>query len=662
MSLVSVLAPFDDTALAALASRGLVRRARKETDKGLVAITEYSLDRAILSTDGQTINIDNKGPASAVCSCPATGVCRHILAAVMRLREADDLDSKDTEENANERVEEVISALDELLALSNQDILKFAGADAAKAFALASNPEQFLVQNQGINITVKMQDSDVLVSFIAGQGLKGALYKGPKTKSRVLIASSAILLRIQNGLAFKETDWLTDQKQKTLSHDFLVSIETVLEEAVTAVLSGSPDLIVDRLFDLSISMRMQSAPRVSAQLRGLSKSAALANSRDMNFSAEAFLKQVSATHALITALKESPTDEVYTGVLKRNYKDQDDMQLYMLGARHWTTIGGARGITAYAFNNKDQNWYSLTNARAAGMDLGFNPKSAYHVSTWFGLSMQQMMGLSLTIRGVRVSQDNSCAMTLADGATFDKKALDMRLLSSSGAIFDDWQMLRNSLPERLGSGLKRAVKPLPLMVTPTAFGEFSFDEFKQCYRWELLDVNNTSISVVFSGDKDELVARLNNQQTRIKALLLEVYFKEESLWFEPVSMLFENKSKLVISNFGLDYMTKESLLEKAKAKLQQLKDQLPKFRAPVTEFHDPLSIIVEKVINKLVRIASTPKQTFKIEDLIKESEEAGLLLLARSLDELKAKPNAKRLLKSFYFASEIQALLSLTHS
>lgn len=661
MSLLAVLAPFDDAALGALASKGLVRRARKETDNDSVVVTEHLDDKATISTDDQTVTIDINGPGKADCTCPATGTCRHILAAVMQLRtvtdrnvsKVDDTDSAPTE--AGKEIQEItVSALDELLALSNDQVLKFAGADAANAFTLASNPSQFSVSSEGQNTTVKMLDSHVLVSFIAGQGLKGALYKGLKTKSRLMIASSAILLRAQNGILIKDAEWSGDQQKKPLSKSFLTSIEASLEEALSAVMNGSPDLVADRLFDLSISMRTQSAPRVATQLRGLSKSATLAITRDISFSHEAFLEQLARTYALIYALKQSPSDYAYTGVLKRDYHVRDEMLMYMLGARHWTNPSGARGITAYGFNGKDKSWYTLTNARAAGMDLGFSAKYAYDTALWFGKSIQQMMGFSMDVTGVRVADEGSCATTLADGADFDQNKLGFNELMSSGAVLDDWSVLYNYLLSQLGCGLKRSTKPVPLMVKPSKFGELSFDDFNQCYRWELLDSNDLSVSVIFPEEKDEMVRRLRHQQKRIQGLLLEASVNEGELQFIPVSMVTEAKGKVLITNFQFELLGKESLLERTVGKLRE---QFPRFSASVDEFHDPVSKLIENVVNKLIKIASSPRQKVNLDSLIGESEDAGLLLLAKNLSELQKEPSPSQLLKSFYVAFEARALL-----
>ena len=82
----ATLAAFDDDTLAALANKGLVRRARKDLEKA---------PPEVIAADGQSVSVSVEGctvqmihPAGkSTCTC-ASGVCRHILAAIIFVRES----------------------------------------------------------------------------------------------------------------------------------------------------------------------------------------------------------------------------------------------------------------------------------------------------------------------------------------------------------------------------------------------------------------------------------------------------------------------------------------------------------------------------------------------------------------------------------------------
>jgi hypothetical protein len=79
------LARFDDDAFAALANRGLLRRARKDLDKETPDIVEESSSRLVVQFGGQRIEFDARGPAAARCTCAARAGCQHVLAAAIFL-------------------------------------------------------------------------------------------------------------------------------------------------------------------------------------------------------------------------------------------------------------------------------------------------------------------------------------------------------------------------------------------------------------------------------------------------------------------------------------------------------------------------------------------------------------------------------------------------
>ncbi|MCK1809094.1 MULTISPECIES: hypothetical protein [unclassified Micromonospora] len=72
--------------LAALSNRGLVKRATKEVDAGERPVLTEDADGAVRAAypDGVTVTLPvGGGLAAGICSCPAPGVCRHLLAVVL---------------------------------------------------------------------------------------------------------------------------------------------------------------------------------------------------------------------------------------------------------------------------------------------------------------------------------------------------------------------------------------------------------------------------------------------------------------------------------------------------------------------------------------------------------------------------------------------------
>ena len=86
----ALYAAFDDVALAALASRGLVRRARAEVAAGRVEARETDQEAVtvVVGRPGVEVVLTADGPAQARCPCPVAGVCVHVVAACLWARQA----------------------------------------------------------------------------------------------------------------------------------------------------------------------------------------------------------------------------------------------------------------------------------------------------------------------------------------------------------------------------------------------------------------------------------------------------------------------------------------------------------------------------------------------------------------------------------------------
>ncbi|WP_064445785.1 hypothetical protein [Micromonospora sp. NBRC 110037] len=72
--------------LAALSNRGLVKRATKEVDAGERPVLTEDADGEVRAAypDGVTVTLPGGGGlAAGICSCPAPGVCRHLLTVVL---------------------------------------------------------------------------------------------------------------------------------------------------------------------------------------------------------------------------------------------------------------------------------------------------------------------------------------------------------------------------------------------------------------------------------------------------------------------------------------------------------------------------------------------------------------------------------------------------
>jgi hypothetical protein len=647
-----MLSAHDDNALEALASKGLVRRARRDFDAGLASVKQRDETSAAVTADGQEVSIDKRGPKEAKCDCPADGVCRHILLTVIALRETREAGAPvATPMPAQPEEAPAQSAAADIRSMTQAQLEKFAGADWTAAIAMAESAKDAKITSTGTSCTVDLEGGAASVTFIAG-GIKNAAFKGPKARKRMLVAAAAIVLRTSEGVKLERSDTESTEAEETLSQAFLQEAADALVRAVRMTLNGAPLVAAELLFDIGISARVESAPRLTSHFRILARQARLAEKRDIGFEPEAFLAEAARTRALIEALKTGSDDPILTGSLRRDYQPCAAIDLWFLGASRWRSETGARGLTLFAYDAGNRRWLSATFARAAGQDPTFDPRQTYHAPIWGADSPVNLMGNLWHVPHPLISKDGAIAPTLAKRPTKAHSANPGGALEQTGAMIADWRQLRADLAGRFGSGLRRRTTALPALLSPARYGNLEFDELGQTLELELYDRSGDVISLSLSADANDLAKRLRNEGGRHRMLLVEAICTANRPMYRPVALLAERSEGLAVINLDLDQW-------------QRLKFAVPALNLPSISSRnaaaapaaiDPVRDIASRTLVSAAAAASNmiPADMTK---LAQSADTIGLATLARSLDHLRGNPDARSAMATAYLAAEIQAAL-----
>lgn len=640
------LSLYDDAALEALAPKGVVRRARRDLEAGLSTITERDAKTAVVSADSETVRLDARGPKAAQCTCPATGICRHILLAVMTL-------NAQTAEGsaADEDVEGGATSSDEICALTQPDIQSFAGAEWSAAVTLAaSSPGSALVQN-GRNLTVEIEGSPASVTFLVGLGLKGAAFKGPKSRARVIVAAAALIVRAKHGIVAEAPVEEEIAPTTALSQDYLDDAARKILQTTRMVLAGASPVAADILFDLAISARAEAAPRLTSQLRGLTKQAGQAAKRMVQFEPEAFLAEAARTYALVAALRRTPEDPMLTGVLRRDYLPTPAMDLWVLGAVRWHTESGARGLTLHGFAPMTKQWHSIVQARGPGADPTFDPRTAFNGPLWRAGAAHSLIGKVLHIPAPLISADGAIGLTLVETPKVTGAIPGARAALGNGIATDAWVQLRAEITARRGSGLHRRATPLAALIAPTRFGPLSYDDFTQNYELEAVDAFGDAVRLVLPSES-QLDAKRLSEMARPPLLLVETSGDLDRPSLRPVAILHDGANGLEVINLTLDTWTRDT-----RSPLAALQDLLPRKAAATRLSQDPLAELARRGLAEAT-IVCAGEPAPNVAQLEQTCDAAGLATLATALRRMSVTRDAAVSMAAAYVASETLASLS----
>jgi hypothetical protein len=378
----AALVAFDDEALAALANKGLVRRARKDLESNPPVSLEPSGDRPRLAVGDGVVELALP-PSRSTCSCPAGGVCRHILAALIYVRDSAPVGGSEPEPEAGPSV----SAIEEMMAVDDAAIASWAGkplaARAVKALALGMTAE---VEEAGA-VVVRFPSRNVVCRWMPGGGLTGMVCSchapGP-CEHRV-----AAVLAVQTARGVREPASEPEALAASAGaprtrEEVLASLGEVLRDLVALGTSRLSRATAGRLRTLAVSAHGVDFPRLVRLVRTLADEVDHGLARD----AQADSSRVLAAAARVEALRHAlarPTPAL-VGEHRSRYEPVGDIEIVGLGARRWRARSGYEGLTLYFWDRSARAWASWTEARPTTTG-GFDPAARFDGDgPWAGLA------------------------------------------------------------------------------------------------------------------------------------------------------------------------------------------------------------------------------------------------------------------------------------
>nr|WP_315381875.1 hypothetical protein [uncultured Sphingomonas sp.] len=627
MTLAATLMAFDEAALAALANKGIVRRAARDVEEGKASVSGWEGETAIVSADGETVHIDARGPAKARCTCPAPGTCRHQIAAVLLLQQ----------QGEAAPAEDVASSPSaEIAALPEDAMIRFAGrAGWRAAQEIAANGGE--ISEAGAALAVRLNGEDVEIRYLRGLGIEGMVSKASPARRKALHTAALILVRQAAGVAISEGPAEAAKAPASIDEAFLDDVRGALADACRNGLALVPLTLEERLFSLSVSSRADSLPRLSAMLRSIAHMLRQRRTRDFRFDPDACLGAIAAAHALVRALPAAKDPERRAGLIgtvRQAYEEVGPLHLYGAGGETWRAEGGARGAVAYFYDPAGDRWRTASMARGAGQDPFFDPRHAFaSEAIWGG---QTLAGLSRAeIRFDHVA--GSLGGRLSTSTASSPEIVGATKLSPDWACaFDRWDLLAERLRARLvGSLTAPAAAQEPVILWPRRTGRPWFDDLTQQLRWPLEDRGGQWLAVSLDHDPDRPAHHLD----QLASAVLRPGFSGAVIAIASVvGAAFELRPMALFGEDGVSLLD----FQEPGTQKRSFSDFLQKYSrrnisAPVASAKPAGILVVEKAAAELTGIAETGCRAIsrsgrqRLAEIGADAERIGLRTVAESL-------------------------------
>lgn len=514
-SLRQRLRALDAAALEALSSKGLMRRATKDRERGVAVHLDTAREsELVLRVEDCTVVLPEAGPALARCSCPASGVCQHILVALLFLQEPlAEATGAPPEPPAAD------TALNEVRSLTAAELERWAGKPAVRmgvSLALRMPPEIA----HGPTLRVRFISSSADVLFVPGGGLDGAIVSGVKGLTAHWVVAAVVALQVGLGVAWEAPEEpreaASDAGAPRSRVEVLAACETLLAETMDVGLARISPSNHQRWSTLAVSALGVHLPRLAASLKTIAEELWLSLARDARSDSKRLLERMAAAYALVSALQNAGDRERLdlTGVHRTRYETVGQLDLVGVSAWPWRTASGLEGLSVLFWEPRARQWSTWSESRPLHLKARFSPAGRFtQPGPWEGADSPRSLSTAAfrlfnarRNASRRLSSSAACRVLMTGPAAY--AAIDL-------PIEEDWARLLERWLATRPTGLAEANPAEGFVVLrPAHWGARGFDPVQNRFQWILDDASGRSllIQVPFDTVTRDVIQALESLQ------------------------------------------------------------------------------------------------------------------------------------------------------
>jgi hypothetical protein len=594
------LARFDDDAFAALANKGLLRRARKDLEKEKAEIVAETPVLVALRFAGHRIEFDARGPSRATCSCPAHGACQHVLAAAITLaslaaESSDPVAIAAAPAVAEDPLEPLRTALLEMTArelrkhggkagyrwawqfVQDLDIEKDVVVSGERNVAITFRHPPLSFRYMGGDVAALLPDADIkqvekyrVAAVLAFQRAHGKPLERPDEPGA---KTTSLDLGKDHALAEDAPSALLDSRARLTA-----AVRQLAEECVKLGLAHFSPGIHERFETLAVWAQGAQCYRLALLLRRVADHVEMLLARAGGADEQRLFDELAFANALVSAIESAAargeTPAALIGRARNEYEEVKQLEILGLGASAWRSASGYLGLTMLYWSPAQQSFYSCTDARPE-VQRGFDPVARYKApGPWSGLGAPAMAtGRRIVLTG---------ALTSATGRiSASEKTTAMVMPPDAGAFLahlpaqSRWSDMARERAARRRSLLAEA-QPLKdwVILRPKSFNRAQFDDTRQTMMWGLVDDQDEVLLAELSYDKytAAAIARLEQIDAR-EGVLVVARLRGGSSNFvaEPLSLihLAANADSSPVDSLYFDGAPKVGFAERFLSKLNR---------------------------------------------------------------------------------------------
>ncbi len=478
---------YDDAAWETLANPGLLKRAKKDLENGLVPeIVEAGDAEVVIRVGDNTVRVTGSGFGRAVCTCASRQVCHHVILASFAL-------AKYEPGNAGEHAD-ALSATDEILSLSTEALVAWTQKrNMKKALSILASEKSISIE-EGTSITFRLPIAKYEAVYVPGAGLDGVIVRGQRLPAKAVVAACVLSywkLKGENRTGLEEYAKTAAEKKTVHAIDRGIPERAsgLLCDLVAAGVSHCTEIVADRFASFSHPVASAGMPRLGRMISSVADKIRMLVKRDASADETGLALLVARTYALACALRGEAPDIRLTGVARSSYEGMKSILLSGVGAYAWQTASGFCGLTLIFLSRETNEFFTYSDSRPVDRRAGFDPVTAYSsTGIWkSGVSLGKLCSSTFALNdpgisaGGRLSGGSGPYCTDVRESTLDEAVLDELAIREWGEV-----ELRAAENRTLGLDVNDPRLEI-VIVKPKSFGKREFDPVSQTFYWTVYD-------------------------------------------------------------------------------------------------------------------------------------------------------------------------------
>ncbi len=649
-NLINALLSADDDYLTALSNKGTLKRAYKDLQSTEIS-AEYLDDCVCVSVSGEKCTIVPT-LAESKCTCPSRSICRHIITAILWLKnnflEKDESENIPVAENTvtvetvSEETTEISlpqNLTDELSAFPIKEIQKAMKKRYYNAFLEKAEKGIFPHMEELRMVTVDIPEENVIVKLI-----NPLEYSACTCHSKEICrhkATAILTWQLKHHIVNLKDIKINDEKTLNIDiadiHDTAQYTYQFLADILSNGLVRISDDIVENTESIAVmchNSRLANCERMTREIKNRLQAYVL---RKPEFKAENLFSLIIETLLLLRKIlhtKNAETLNTCLGEFKSTYELFDSIEIIPIAWRKFSSVAGYKG-EIYYFLNKDthsENKY-LTYSDIRPDFYENTRKKGVSQAPWglFGtvreLAKSEMRLRLPKLSDGKISASNETSATITNKVNLNQKAVYENIYTDfSKMVYDIFS--KEKAPEKETDCLVMFA-------------------IKKCIRSEFDDIEQTQNIVVEDNFNHTLTIK-GRYSAENKEFISQLIFIGETMLKNTNKLLF-NKQFVIFGSIYMEngkvFIYPMAVFDNIKIQMYNNDSEISLSSIPIMKHSDYFFELFKEIKEMLCDIIQCGINSFdlygQIDNYALESEQSGLLMLAEKLKQLSESLQAK---------------------